>query len=107
MPNLTVHYPDAEERDAVKGELAVIAAQHGYYTVHESQHRGSLRQLFGAIVGGEMALVLLADEERIAAINELRRLADSGEVDWIAREAFRNIASALAEARLREEGENS
>lgn len=103
MSNLTVYYPDTEERDAVKDELAAMAARHGYYTVHESQERGNIRELFGAIVGGEMALILLADEERIAAINELRRLADDESVDWIACAAFRNIASALAEARNREE----
>lgn len=103
MSNLTVHYPTADERNAVKDALAAIAAQHGYYTVHESQHRGNIRELFGAIVGGEMALVLLADEERLAAINELLRLADSDGVNWIAREAFRNIASALKEAHNREE----
>lgn len=105
MPNLTVYYPTEEERDGAKDELAAIAARHGYYTVHESQERGNVRELLGAIVGGEMALVLLGDEERIAAINELRRLADSEDVDWIAREAFRNIASALTEARDREESE--
>jgi hypothetical protein len=103
MSNLTIYYPDTEERDAAKNGLATIAAKHGYYTIHESQERGNIRELIGAIIGGEMALVLLSDEGRIAAINELRRLADSEGVDWIARDAFRDIASALTEARLRNE----
>jgi hypothetical protein len=103
MPNLTVYYPDEEERNGAKDELAGIAASFGYYTIHESAERGNIRALLGAIIGGEMALVLLPDEGRIAAINELRRLADSSDVDWIARDAFRDIASALVEARNREE----
>lgn len=102
MPNLTVYYPDAEQRNAIKDKLAAIAASFGYYTVHKSAERGDIQQLLGEIIEGEIALVSLpSDEQRLAAINELMRLADSDEVDWIAQDAFRAIAKALSEARYR------
>lgn len=103
MPNLTVYYPDAEQRDATKDMLAALAVDHGLHTIHKSVERGSVRALLGSIVSGEIALVLLGDEQRMAAINELRRLADDETTDWIARDAFRDIADALSEARARNE----
>jgi|SRR5690606_7109100 len=106
MPTGSIYFPSTWTQDDVNNfmaELAAIAERHGYTTTRgRGAGRGNVRELLGAINGGEMALVLLSDEERGAAITALRELQGTYP-DWIARSAFGVIADALAEAREREE----
>lgn len=103
MAMLTLYYPTTEERDESKNALAELAAEHGYYTVHESKRRGNIRMLLDALIDGELAIILLGDEQRMAAIDELLRLSEDESVNWIARGAFADIAEALKDARRRDE----
>ena len=65
-------------------------------------------ELLAAIAKGEVALVLLPDEQRAWAIEYLRsesqRLANSGEIKHLSlAEALSDIADSLARAAAREE----
>jgi len=88
---------------ALKRELSQLAFERGY-TAYRGK-RGSIFEFLAAIVGGEIAIVLLADEERSHAIKRLRQL-EKTEKDYIARDAFRDIADALERAERREEEVN-
>ncbi len=90
----------AKDLAAFKQELSRTAFERGYVAYRGK--RGSIFEFLAAIVSGEMALVLLGDEERRAAIKELRALMDSRET-LAARDAFRDIANALERAAQREE----
>lgn len=74
--------------------LEPVAEHHGY---------SGIEQLMYAIASGEIALVLLADGPRNAAIRRLRELA-LGEHPTV-REAFEDIASALEHSIERELGD--
>lgn len=106
MPLASIYFPSAtytqDDANALMADLAEVAAGFGYTTVHKSAERGNIRELLESIVGGEMALVLLADEERDAAIKWLQRYAETCE-DYIAAQAFRHIAAVLTKARDRED----
>jgi hypothetical protein len=83
-----------------KRALREMARDYGYPAYRGKG--GSIFALLAAIVGGEIALVRLPDEERRAAIRRLRELARVEE-DYIAADAFRDLADALERAATREE----
>jgi hypothetical protein len=85
---------------AFKRELSKLALERGYAAYRGK--RGSVFEFLSAIVSGEIAVVLLADEERRAAIRRLRELTKT-EADYIAADAFQDIADALERAAEREE----
>ena len=85
---------------ALKRELGKLAFERGY-TAYRGK-RGSIFEFLAAIVSGKIAIVLLGDEERQYAIKRLRELSES-EQNYIARDAFVDIANALGRAAQREE----
>jgi hypothetical protein len=103
-PGLFISAPQTfttKQLAAFKRELSSIALAHGYQA-YRGKARGSIFELLASIVSGEIVLVLLADEERDAAIRFLRR----AELQSLAeRDALQVIADALDEARQREEEE--
>ena len=92
----------------LRAELAEIAAEHGYYAERgPTAGQGNPAELLVAIAGGEVATLLLADDERRRAIRQLRRLAE----EWAASdnldqaetaEVFAIIADCLSAAAERE-----
>lgn len=64
--------------------------------------KGNPSALIQALDSGELATVLMADEERRAAINELRRHATTLD-DVALADALRDLASQLADAAAAED----
>lgn len=99
--------PRDQYQDLDKEDMAAIqdiAARHGY-TIGRGLHsdKGSRRQLERAIIKGEVALVLLPDEQRGAAMRWLFDNIDLiAQQDWIAAEGLKSIAESLEEAIKRE-----
>lgn len=95
-------------QDLSPDELAAIqeiAASHGY-TIGRGRdaNKGSRRQLEAAIVKGEVALVLLPDEQRAAAIHWINaNITLIEQSDWIAAEGLKTIAESLNDAARRED----
>lgn len=88
----------------LRADLASIAAHHGYTSERgPTAGDGNPAALLVAIASGEIALVLLADGPRNAAIRRLRELAPSEHPT--VREAFQGIAHALEAAVERELGD--
>lgn len=108
MPQAWLWFPDAPTRDATMTALAHIAAQYGYTTERGTNAgQGNAAELVYRIASGEVATVLLSDEELGGAIEALRHFAalpaDEWPGSWPAREAFGILAAALEAAREREE----
>lgn len=71
MANLNIYVPDAIEAGRA---LRDIAAGHGYIADRgHRQHEGSASELIAAIIRGELATVLLSDEQRAWAVGWLMR----------------------------------
>src|SRR5690606_26355407 len=108
MPQAWLWFPDEQSRDAAMATFASLAAAHGYLTERGTNAgKGNVAELVYRIASGEVATVLLSDEERDGAIDALRYLRrlpeDEWPGTWPAREAFSIIAAALEAAREREE----
>lgn len=108
MPQGWLWFPDEPSRDAAMATFANIAVSHGYLTERGTNAgRGNAGELVYRIASGEVATVLLSDEERDGAIEALRHFAalpdDEWPGTWPAREAFARLAAALEAAREREE----
>lgn len=103
MAFLTLWVPDSwswttgDIRD-FKAAVADIAASHGYSTKRgpDAGKRGNVVEMLTAIVGGELATILLADEQRDYAIRRLRELAPGQ--DAITADAFLSLADQLEAA---------
>lgn len=81
-------------------DLAGLAAEHGYLVTGAgaSKGRGNVAELLEAIASGEVALVLLPDEQRDQCIEWLRR----ANADPAAPDGICDIIAALEQARERE-----
>jgi len=105
MPHISLWLPKTwtrEETRAFADSLAQVAASHGYRNhFGPLAGRGNIAELLRAIEAGELATVLLADEQRDFAIRRLRELAP--EQDGITAEAFLSLADQLDYARQREQ----
>jgi hypothetical protein len=104
MPHISLWFPadwTREETRAFAAQVAEVAASHGYRN-HFGQlaGRGNIVAMLRAIESGELATVMLADEQRDYAIRRLRELAP--EQDGITAEAFLSLAGQLDYARQRE-----
>ncbi len=89
----------AKEARELRASLADIARRHGYVASRgPTAGDGNPARLLIAIAQGEVALIRLSDEQREAASQALRRLAEEAE-DFILRSAFRDIADALLEVK--------
>jgi len=110
MPNINLYFrnmTNAQSR-ALRARLAEIAASHGYIATRgPTAGDGNPASLMAAIANGEVATVLLADDERRRAIHQLRRLAE----EWASSddlleaetaEVFAIIADCLSAAAERE-----
>ena len=103
MPNLSFRVSFSEVAP-IRRALNEMAEEMGYVARAGYDSGGGL---LAAIVGGEVALVLLPDEQRAWAIEYLRgeskRLAGSSVIrDISLAEALEAIANSLAEALARE-----
>ena len=103
-----IYFPAKSLRDATLAAVADIAAGYGYTTTRGFRTgAGHVGELLFRIASGEVATVLLSDEERDGAIEALRHFAalpdDEWPGTWPAREAFARLADALEAAREREE----
>ena len=97
MPAIGLYFPNCLDRAAVnalRSRLNAIAAELGYYANLRSPTagRGNLPELLIAIDAGEVALVLLPDEQRVEAVAAL---------DALGAEWARDIANALRAAQAR------
>ncbi|RMH17462.1 MAG: hypothetical protein D6698_08310 [Gammaproteobacteria bacterium] len=98
-------YESIEEIDAFMRELSRIALRYGYSTQRGPKAGGgNILELLEAIVGGEIALVLLPDEQRAEVIPWLLEAADAAGADdrYTVRDALRAIANTLLESLRRE-----
>jgi hypothetical protein len=101
---------DQEHANALRLRLNEIAAEFGYTSERgPTAGEGNLTQMLIAIDEGELALVLLPDEQRAWAINwldeqaaALRENADSWREHSLS-DALTTIADALVKAQEREE----
>ena len=83
---------------AMQAALRRVAERHGYLAMRGPHAgKGNPSALIQALDSGELATVLMADEERRAAINELRQHATTLE-DTALAAALRDLASQLADA---------
>lgn len=103
MPHISLWLPQdwtREETRAFAAQVAKVAADHGYRNHYGPlAGRGNIAEMLRAIESGELATVLLADEQRDYAIRRLRELAP--EQDGITAEAFTSLANQLDYASLR------
>jgi len=110
MANINLYFrnmTNAQSR-ALRARLAEISASHGYIAMRgPTAGDGNPASLMAAIANGEMATVLLADDERRRAVHQLRRLAE----EWAnsddlleaeTAEVFTIIADCLSAAAERE-----
>lgn len=101
-----IWFPDGSE-SALDG-FSAVAAQHGY-TIKRGVNAGSGNPaaLIAAIAGGEVATVMLDDEQFAVAIEALRREAKQTNMFWRPDEgiALFAIVDALEAARERREEE--
>lgn len=93
----------AAEARQLRADLAEIARQHGYIARRgPTSGDGNVAELLVAIASGEVALLLLADEEQWKAIEyldaETERLRQS---DYTTAEALRVVSDALKDAQKR------
>ena len=104
MPHISLWLPRVwtrEETRAFSDSVAAVAASHGYRSHYGPlAGRGNIVEMLRAIESGELATVLLADEQRDYAIRRLRELAP--QQDGITAEAFLSLAAQLDYARQRE-----
>jgi len=97
----------AAQSRQLRARLAEIAASHGYIAQRgPTAGQGNPAELLVAIANGEIATLLLADDERRQAIRQLRRLAEewttSANLDKAeTAEVFGIIADALVGAGAR------
>lgn len=108
MPIYPMYFPTKEAMDATVAVFAEVAARHGYTNARGTNAgKGNVAELVYRIASGEVATVLLSDEERDGAIEALRHFAalpaEEWPGTWPAREALGIIAGALEAAREREE----
>ncbi len=102
MPSLTFYHPSQAEANRLRDQLNKLAAQHGYAASRgRMTERGGGAELLTAIANGEVALVLLADEQRAWAAEWLEEWAGELEHPSLA-EALETIAAALRDAMQRE-----
>ena len=88
---------------AMQAALRRIAERHGYLAMRGPHAgKGNPSALIQALDSGELATVLMADEERRAAIDELRRHAATLK-DIALADALRDLASQLADAATAED----
>lgn len=92
-----VHFrPDLDEL-TVLDSIRQIAANYGYTTRSGPQTgRGNVAELLAAIATGEVATVLLPDEQRLLAIEFLRSAAPAQELPLA--EALSSLADELEQA---------
>jgi hypothetical protein len=98
----------AQQSRQLRARLAEVAASHGYIAERgPTAGDGNPAELLVAIANGELATVLLADDERRRAIRQLQRLAEkwatSNDLDKAeTAEVFAIIANALIASAERE-----
>jgi len=101
MPHISLWLPaewTREETRAFTDSIAAVAASHGYRNHYGPlTGRGNIAEMLRAIESGELATILLADEQRDYAIRRLRELAP--EQDAITADAFIALADQLDYAR--------
>lgn len=107
---LYIRGSDQEDANALRSRLNEIAAGFGYTSERgPTAGEGNLTEMLTAIDKGELALVLLPDEQRAWAIDwldeqaaSLRENADSWR-QYSLSDAIATIADALLKAQQREE----
>lgn len=106
MPTIGLYYSTEftqAEANALRSRLNDLAGEFGYIAVAgRTAGRGTLSKLLIAIDSGEVALVLLPDEQRSSMVKFLRQVAADGQRDSLVTEAAESIAQALEQAIERE-----
>lgn len=107
MPTLGLYYSDRftqAEVNALRSRLNAMAGSFGYIAHRgPTTGQGNLAELLIAIDSGEVALVLLPDEQRSAMVDFLRQVAADSQQSALVTEAAESIAQALEQAIEREE----
>lgn len=92
---------DRDEANAMRASLNEIAQSHGYIAHGGPTHgEGNAAALLVAIAGGEVATVLLSDEQRAMAIEFLA--GGAATAPWPLRDALTSLAESLTAAAVRE-----
>lgn len=93
---------DRDQANAMRASLNEIARSHGYIAHGGPTHgEGNAAALLVAIAAGEVATVLLSDEQRSMAIDFLTDAAAAA--PWPLRDALASIAESLSDAAAREQ----
>jgi hypothetical protein len=104
MPSANIYFPASWTPEGVQefmADLADIAAERGFVTVHQSAERGNIRELLESIVAGETLLVLMAPEQQCIALQVLDAALPT--LGTIERDAVGVLASVLRESIARME----
>ena len=90
-----------QETNALRGKLNAIAAAHGYIAhAGQTAGEGNAAALLAGIAAGEVALVMLPDEQRAWVVEFLESAAATASRPLV--DALTSIADALREASARE-----
>lgn len=107
MPTIGLYYSTEftqAETNALRSRLNDLAGTFGYIAHRgPTAGRGNLAELLIAIDSGEVALVLLPDEQRSAMVDFLCQVAADGRQSALVTEAAESIARALECAMERED----
>lgn len=106
MTSHLLYFRNTHDAKAILAALAQIALAFGYVNhAGPKPGAGNVAELLAAIAVGELALVLLPDEQRDYAIDDLAadaaKAAASG--DYWRAETYPILSAALAAARQREQ----
>ncbi len=106
MPTIGLYYSTEftqAEANALRSRLNDLAGTFGYIAHRGSTAgQGNLAELLIAIDSGEVALVLLPDEQRSAMVDFLRQVAGDGQQSALVMGAAESITRALERAIERE-----
>lgn len=106
MPAIGLYFPSIfskEDVNAIRSRLNEIAADHGYTATRgPTAGEGNLTEMLCAIDSGEIALVLLPDEQRRQATAWLQQQAEQMASGPLAS-ALQSIAVGLTAAQARQD----
>lgn len=106
MTSHLLYFRNSRDAKAILARAARIALAFGYVNHAGPNHgAGNVAELLTAIAAGELALVLLPDEQRDYAIDDLSADAQAAESsgDYWRAQTYPAIARALDAARQREQ----
>lgn len=104
MTSHLLYFRRNRDAAAILSRLAEMAAAFGYVNhAGPNPGAGNVAEMMAAIASGELAVILLPDEQRDYAITDLRADAAANPGDYWRSQTYPTIANALQAARNREQ----